>query len=67
MSQKTDTEETYTEETYTSVGSRGTEFRITIRRPVLTPEEYDRRMNELKCATAEFWRAKYEAEAREAV
>lgn len=60
-------EEKYTEETYTSVGSRGTKFIITVKRPVLTPEEYERRMKELKRATAEFWRAKYEAEARKAV
>lgn len=60
-------EEKTTEETYTSVGSRGTKFIITVRRPVLTPEEYDRRMRELKRATAEFWRAKYEADARKAV
>ena len=59
-------EEKTTKETYTSVSPRGTKFIITVERPVLTPEEYERRMNDLKRATAEFWRAKYEADAKKA-
>lgn len=56
-----------TEERITSVRTRGTNVIVTVSRPVLTPEEREKRMNELKRATAEFLRAHYEAEARNAV
>lgn len=56
-----------TEEKITSVITCGPKAIVTVSRPVLTPEEYERRFNELKRATADFLRAHYEAEARKAV
>ena len=55
-----------TEERRTSVSTRKANVILTVTRPVLTPEEYERRMNELKRATADFIRASYKAK-REAV
>ena len=56
-----------TEEKITKVIKHNSQAIVTVSRPVLTPEEYERRFNELKRATANFLRAHYEAEARKAV
>lgn len=53
-----------TEERRTTVSTRKANVILTVTRPVLTPEEYERRMNELKRATADFIRASYKEEKK---
>lgn len=57
-------EMTTTKHTYTAPG--GTVFHVTGHRPVLTPEEYEKRLDRLKWATVELMKAKYAADAAKA-
>ena len=51
----------------TTYRKNGSEVILTVERPVLSQEEYEKRLDELKNATAEFLKANYRAEARQAV
>lgn len=54
-------EMTTTKQTMTAKG--GTVFHVTIQRPVLTPDEYERRLNRVKRATVELLKAQHAAHA----